>query len=329
MMEFRPEAWIHSHYTPAQFEEAALELFRFQGSSVPVYQNYLELINVAPETVQSVSEIPFLPITFFKTHRVSSHPSTVQVFTSSGTTGSAPSRHELADVQCYERAFQLAWEASYGPAQDWCFLCLLPSYLERTGSSLIYMAEAFIKGSRHEQSGFFLNEWEALKGQLEANEKEAVPTVLLGVSFALMDFAEYVGSLELKHTVVMETGGMKGRREEWTKPALHAFLRSHLHVDTIHSEYGMTELLSQAYSHGSGRFQASPWMRVLVREMRDPFTLLPDGRSGGLNVVDLANIHSCAFIETQDIGKRFPDGTFEVLGRMDFSDLRGCNLLVD
>lgn len=323
------QTWLFQSRSPEQWEAAALELFHYQATAIPIYKNYLQLLDVAPHSVQSVAEIPFLPISFFKDHRVCDGEDEQVVFTSSGTTGSVPSRHFVRDLTLYESVFTKGFERMYGRVEDWCFLCLLPAYLERKGSSLVYMANRLIEQSSFEQSGFYLNNLDELLAQVKQNEREAIPTVLLGVSFALMDFADLAAPLPLKHTVVMETGGMKGRREELTKAALHSYLLRRLHTTTIHSEYGMTELLSQAYSKGDGLFEAPPWMAVYPRELRDPFAPVPDGQSGVLRVMDLANIHSCAFIETQDLGRKHSDGRFEVLGRVDFSDVRGCNLLVD
>lgn len=326
---FDGAAWLLQPRTAPEWEQTALEVFRHQAAQVPVYKNYVELLDVAPESVQTVEEIPFLPITFFKQHRVATGDQAEAVFTSSGTTGAVPSSHYVQDLALYEASFTTCFERQYGPAAEWCFLCLLPAYLERQGSSLVHMADTLIQRSNYDQSGFYLDNLTALLTQVRDNEALGIPTVLLGVSFALMDFADLAAPLPLQHTVVMETGGMKGRREELTKEALHAYLQHRLHTPTIHSEYGMTELLSQAYSKGNGRFSAPDWMRVYPRELRDPFAPVQVGRSGVLRILDLANLHSCAFIETQDLGRCHADGTFEVLGRVDFSDVRGCNLMVD
>lgn len=310
------------------FEKEALATFHRQHKANPVYRSYCDLINISPSEIKSSTKIPSLPIQFFKSHAVkcfSEAPSIV--FSSSGTTTSVNAQHPVLDKAIYNHSFHKGFENQYGDPKDWAILALLPSYLERKGSSLIYMMDALIQQSKHPSSGFYLDEFDQLKKQLELLEKQQQPTILLGVSFALLDFAEQY-PLQLKHTVVMETGGMKGRRKEMIREDLHATLTKAFGVEVIHSEYGMTELLSQAYSKGHGRFHTPSWMKVTAGEINDPFALINGSKIGRLNIIDLANQESCAFIATDDLGRVFPDGSFEVMGRLDQSDIRGCNLLV-
>ena len=310
------------------FEKEALATFHRQHKANPVYRSYCNLINISPSEIKSSTKIPSLPIQFFKSHAVkcfSEAPSIV--FSSSGTTTSINAQHPILDKAIYNHSFQKGFENQYGDPKDWAILALLPSYLERKGSSLIYMMDALIQQSKHAASGFYLDEFDQLKKQLEQLESQQQPTILLGVSFALLDFAEQY-PLQLKHTVVMETGGMKGRRKEMIREDLHATLTKAFGVEVIHSEYGMTELLSQAYSKGHGRFYTPSWMKVTAGEINDPFALINGSKIGRLNIIDLANQESCAFIATDDLGRVFPDGSFEVMGRLDQSDIRGCNLLV-
>ena len=322
-----PVSWLSISQGRAAWEEKALALFHYQANTVDIYANYLQQLNVAPERIEKVEDIPFLPIGFFKTHRVAGSASQAITFQSSGTTGSVTSKHYVQDLVYYEAAFRASFAQFYGNAADYCFLCLLPSYLERSGSSLVYMAEAFIQESKVGESGFYLDDMEAMRATLSRMESQGIPTVVLGVTYALLDFADFAGNMPLKHTVFMETGGMKGKREEWSKPRVHAHLKASFQCN-IHSEFGMTELLSQCYSLSDGLFQAPPWVRMFTREVRDPFASI-SGRAGVLKVADLANVHSCAFIETQDLARIHANGTFELLGRVDFADMRGCNLLVD
>lgn len=310
------------------FEKEALATFHRQHKANPVYRSYCDLINISPSEIKSSTKIPSLPIQFFKSHAVkcfSEAPSIV--FSSSGTTTSVNAQHPVLDKAIYNHSFHKGFENQYGDPKDWAILALLPSYLERKGSSLIYMMDALIQQSKHPSSGFYLDEFDQLKKQLELLETQQQPTILLGVSFALLDFAEQY-PLQLKHTVVMETGGMKGRRKEMIREDLHATLTKAFGVEVIHSEYGMTELLSQAYSKGHGRFYTPTWMKVTAGEINDPFALINGSKIGRLNIIDLANQESCAFIATEDLGRVFPDGSFEVMGRLDQSDIRGCNLLV-
>jgi hypothetical protein len=309
------------------FEAEALALFRFQAEKNTVYREYIRLLGLDPSKVSRLNDIPFLPIEFFKTHRVATTEfRTDLLFESSGTTGTIQSQHWVKDPAIYERSFLEGFRLFYGNVESWCVLGLLPSYLERRHSSLVYMVEELVKRSGHPSSGFYLYEHERLETQLKALEASGQKTLLIGVTFGLLDFADE-RTLDLKHTVVMETGGMKGRRQEWTRQEVHQLLQEKLGVSAVHSEYGMTELLSQAYSSGEGIFRPVPWLKMFVREEDDPLKIYPEGK-GVLNVIDLANIYSCAFIATQDLGQVYPDGRFEVLGRMDHSDVRGCSLML-
>ncbi|MDM8161236.1 acyl transferase [Labilibaculum sp. K2S] len=311
------------------FEKTALRIFQYQATNNIVYKEYLKHLKFDISTVKTLTQIPFLPIDFFKSHKVVSTTKKEQaIFTSSGTTGNLTSRHYVPDLKIYEASFTKGFEQYYGAVSDYCILALLPSYLEREGSSLIYMMEKLIKDSKHEKSGFYLHNHEELIATISDLKKQNQKILLLGVSFALLDLAEKF-QLDLDDVIVMETGGMKGRRKEITREELHAFLTQRLGVGKIHSEYGMTELLSQAYSKGDSLFFTPSWMKILIRDTYDPFSYEQQGRSGGVNVIDLANIHSCSFIETQDLGRIHADGSFEILGRFDHSDIRGCNLLVN
>lgn len=323
------ESFNQELYPPnaTAFEEIALRLFRFQAVHNPVYQQYLTYIGVSAADVTSMREVPFLPINLFKSHDIRTGHWTPEVtFTSSGTSGQSFSRHALPSQDFYLRHSRQIFESFYGPLTDFHVLCLLPSYLDRTGSSLVAMANHFIAESNSAESGFFLKDLDRLASRLETLRGDR-KILLLGVSFALLDLAEGY-ELDLGHCIVMETGGMKGRRPEITREELHEILKKDLQVSAVHSEYGMTELLSQAYSAGGGIFSCPASMRVLLKEVNDPFSTR-DTNSGLINVVDLANAHSCAFIETQDLGKSREGGHFEVLGRIDASDARGCNLLVE
>lgn len=321
------EKEIFNIRTKDDFTQVAVEVFRFQYEKVAVYHKFCDLLGINPKDVKRPEEIPFLPIQFFKSHKILQENAGVDtVFTSSGTTGQITSKHYVADINIYERSFQKAFQAKYGHPSKFAILALLPSYLERDGSSLIYMVDNLIKESGNPHSGFYLDEMEALIEKLELLKKDGQQTLLIGVSYALLDLIE-AKKFQLKNTVVMETGGMKGRRKEMIREELHDILKSGFGVKKIHSEYGMTELLSQAYSKGDGIFTCPPWMRVLTRDTEDALSYTTR-KTGGINVIDLANIHSCAFIATQDLGKTFEDGSFEVLGRFDASDIRGCNLMV-
>jgi phenylacetate-coenzyme A ligase PaaK-like adenylate-forming protein len=320
---------IDADLNPVQagdFERIALDLFRIQSQDCAVYHQYLTYLGVDPLQVSTIQDIPFLPISLFKHHKIITGQWTPEVvYTSSGTTGAEVSRHGVPSVAAYLRHAQRTFQLFYGPISDFHVLCLLPSYLERTGSSLVAMANHFIQASGSPRSGFYLNDLDALASTLESL-RDGKKVLLLGVTFALLDLAEKF-ELDLSHCMIMETGGMKGRRPEITREELHQILTQSFRVPVIHSEYGMTELLSQAYSSGSGIFRCPPAMKVLLREIDDPFS--PEYRGTGvIRVIDLANRHSCAFIESQDLGRLYENGDFEVLGRLDNSDMRGCNLLV-
>lgn len=311
-----------------EMEGTALDLFRFQYRENPLYRAYVDALHIKPGAVHSVLQIPFLPIQFFKSHTVTCGSFVPElVFESSGTTQTVNSRHQVKEAGIYEQSFLTAFEQFYGPVTDYVVVGLLPSYLERRHSSLVYMVQDMVKRSGQEASGFYLYEHDKLYDQLQVLESRGQKTLLIGVTFGLLDFAERY-SLQLEHTIVMETGGMKGRREEWTRQEVHAYLQERLGTKNIHAEYGMTELLSQAYSSGKGLFSCPPWMKVLVRDENDPFQLSVANTAGVINVIDLANIYSCAFIATEDIGRLHAEGTFEVLGRLDNSALRGCSLMV-
>ncbi len=308
------------------FEALAIEIFQFQYAHNPVYRAYADVLGKTPAVVRSLHEIPFLPIRFFKTHAVKTGMFEPEaIFESSGTTQTTNSRHWVKSLALYKESFCRAFELFYGDIRNWCVLGLLPSYLERQHSSLVVMVNELIRQSAHPESGFYLYDHQKLSNTLQELEQRAVPTLLIGVTFGLLDFAE-THSLPLKHTIVMETGGMKGRRKEMVREEVHEILTSAFQVPVIHSEYGMSELLSQAYSKGKGVFSTPPWMKVLIREMDDPLTVHYTG-NGLINVIDLANLYSCAFIATDDVGKLWENGSFEVNGRADHSDLRGCSLL--
>lgn len=313
---------IFSIATQTDFDRMTLEVFRFQAEACAPYREYLELLGVDPAAVECPKQIPFLPIELFKSHRVycGSNPPQ-QIFTSSSTTGQTPSRHYVADLRIYEEAFTRSFELFYGPVEQTAIFALLPNYLEREGSSLIYMVEGLI---RRGGGGFYLYDHDALLRDMEAHQGKKI---LLGVSYALWDLAEEQRGA-LHDVIVMETGGMKGRREELPREEFHRLLCDAFGVQSIQSEYGMAELMSQAYSDGKGIFRTPPWMRVWVRDLNDPFRLLPNGVTGGVNLIDLANLYSCSFLQTQDLGKVYDDGSFRILGRISGSEIRGCNLLV-
>ena len=312
----------------ASFNAAALAVFKHQFEHNSVYRSFCDLLYKHPSEVKRVQQIPFLPIQFFKSHTiVSNSKSADATFTSSGTTGSIVSKHFVSDLEIYKQSFRRGFKSFYGAIEEYTVLALLPSYLEREGSSLVYMANDMITQSNQPESGFYLHDLEALKNTLLKLESKRQKTLLIGVSYALLDLIE-AHSFKLKHTTVMETGGMKGQRKELVKSELHTILKHGFGVDKIHSEYGMTELLSQAYSKGDGIFKAPAWMKILTRDPEDALSIQPIGKSGGVNIIDLANINSCAFIATQDLGKIHSNGTFEILGRFDESDIRGCNLMV-
>ncbi|MET2986416.1 LuxE/PaaK family acyltransferase [Aureibaculum conchae] len=318
---------LYSIKAEAHFNEMALQIFNYQFKNNKVYRSFCSLLNVYPSDINNIEEIPFLPIQFFKLHTIVSTTDAVQqVFTSSGTTGATTSKHYVTDISVYEKSYRKSFEHFYGSIEGYTVLALLPSYLERDGSSLIYMVNDLIIRSKKPESGFYLNNLSDLKEKLTSLDKEGEKVLLIGVSFALLDLVESY-TFSLKNTIIMETGGMKGRRKELIRSELHKILKKGFGVNQIHSEYGMTELLSQAYSKGNGIFKAPPWMKVLIRDTEDPLRVLSNEKTGGINIIDLANINSCSFIATQDLGKTFKDGSFEVLGRFDHSDIRGCNLL--
>lgn len=311
-----------------EFEKIALKVFRFQFDNNKVYQEFCTLLNKNKENVKSLTEIPFLPIQFFKSHEVLSSTETIQAtFTSSGTTGMQTSKHLVTDITLYEESYRNAFSEFYGNIEDYCVLALLPSYLEREGSSLIHMVDDLIQSSNHEDSGFYLNNYDELIAKLIELDNSGQNVLLIGVTYALLDLIER-HQFQLKNTIIMETGGMKGKRKEMIREELHDVLCQGFGVPVIHSEYGMTELLSQAYSLGNGIFECPNWMQILIRETEDALSYVNEGKTGGINVIDLANINSCSFIATQDLGKKYPNHSFEVLGRFDNSDIRGCNLMV-
>lgn len=325
------EAWarrVFSINNEAEADRIALDLFRFQFEAVPVYGDFCRHLRRTPQTVAGPEDIPHLPISFFKTHSLlAGGREAPLLFRSSGTTGAATSVHRVAEPSLYEESYLRGFRAAYGNPEGWCILGLLPSYLERGDSSLVHMVEGLIRRSGHADSGFYLHNFSELASRLEALEREGQKTLLIGVTYALLDFAESHG-MPLRHTVVMETGGMKGRKREITRIEVAEVLGAAFSLDRIHSEYGMTELLSQAYSPGGGRFFPPPWMRVRACDATDPLTFLPrDGRAGALHITDLANVYSLAFIATEDAGRVWEDGSFEVLGRLDAADARGCSLL--
>lgn len=311
------------------FEQEALAVYRHQWEHNSLYRKYAEMIGKIPENTGRLEDIPFLPVTLFKSHRVATGEfADAAVFESSGTTGTTVSRHHIKDLQLYRQSFLSAFKQFYGSPSSYCILGLLPSYLERGHSSLVYMVNDLVMKSTHPRSGFYLYDHAKLADTLAELESTGQRTLLIGVTFALLDFAAH-HPMPLKHTIIMETGGMKGRRQEMTREEVHEFLKDAFHIRHIHSEYGMTELLSQAYATHDGIFHTPPWMRILVRDEDDPFTLHQGVNTrGGINVVDLANIHSCSFIATEDVGRLYSDGSFKVLGRMDGSELRGCSLMV-
>ena len=319
---------IFSIQTEGDFVQAALQTFGYQYQHNQVYQRFCTLLGRTPDKVRQLTDIPFLPIEFFKSEAVycgNERPTTV--FTSSGTTGSQTSRHYVKDLEVYQQSFRQGFADFYGNIEEYTVLALLPSYLERTGSSLITMVADLIERSGSADSGFYLNEYDLLAEKLTSLDRSGRKVLLIGVSFALLDLVE-THRFQLKNTIVMETGGMKGRRKELIREELHAILCEGFGVEYIHSEYGMTELLSQAYSAGSGLYESVRWLKVLIRDTNDALSYQRPLKTGGINLIDLANIHSCSFIATQDLGRLHPDGKFEVLGRFDNADIRGCNLLI-
>ena len=316
--------------TESGFRQLALDIFHFQYRANSVYNSYVKALGKTPFDVEEIEKIPFLPISFFKRDEIKAGKFNAEViFKSSGTTQTINSQHHVKDVSIYIQSFTTAFKKIYGEPQDWCVIGLLPSYLEKGNSSLVYMVDDLIKQSKHPQGGFYLYDLEKLKEILISLEKTNQKTLLIGVTYALLDFAEKF-PMPLMNTIIMETGGMKGRREELTRMEVHDQLKKAFGKTEIHSEYGMTELLSQGYAKKEGRFQCPPWMKVLIRDDEDPLSVqhsAPGVVSGAINIIDIANVYSCSFIATDDVGKLYPDKSFEVLGRRDGSDLRGCSLL--
>ncbi len=311
-----------------QFEKIALKVFRFQYENNLVYKEFCDFLKTDVQKVKSLEQIPFLPIQFFKSHKVVSNINPIQkTFTSSGTTGMATSKHFVTDITLYEKSYRTGFSQFYGNIEDYVVLALLPSYVEREGSSLIYMVNDLIQMTNNHESGYYLYNHQELMQKLILLDHSGQNVILIGVTYALLNLIESK-TFQLKNTIIMETGGMKGKRKEMIRKELHEQLCQGFGITAIHSEYGMTELLSQAYSLGNGVFECPSWMQILVRDTEDALTYVPSGKSGGINVIDLANINSCSFIATQDLGKKNPNNTFEVLGRFDNSDIRGCNLMV-
>lgn len=317
---------IFSNNINYMFEELSLLAFNYQYNNNEVYNKYCKLLNINISKVNSIYKIPFLPIEIFKTHKIiSGNFKEIEIFTSSSTTGSIPSKHYVSDIEIYINSFLKGFKHFYGNPEEYCILGLLPSYLERNGSSLIYMVNELIKISKNKLSGFFLNDFKSLYHTINKLENNKEKYLLIGVSFALIDFGEHY-KVNINNGIIMETGGMKGRRKEMIRSELHEILKNTFSVNEIHSEYGMTELLSQAYSKEKGIFYSSPWMKILTREIQDPLMVNSIG-NGGINVIDLANINSCCFIATSDLGEVFEDNSFNISGRFDNSDIRGCNLM--
>lgn len=311
-----------------QFDKIALKVFRFQYENNLVYREFCDFLKTDVQKVKLTQQIPFLPIQFFKSHSVVSSTNPVQTtFTSSGTTGMITSKHLVTDISIYEESYRKGFSQFYGNIEDYVILALLPSYLEREGSSLIHMVDDLIQLSNQAESGFYLHNYDALIAKLIQLDQAGQNVILIGVTYALLDLIEK-HSFQLENTIIMETGGMKGKRKEMIREELHQQLCEGFGVNAIHSEYGMTELLSQAYSLGEGIFECPSWMQILVRDTEDALSYVREGKTGGINVIDLANINSCSFIATQDLGKKYANGNFEVLGRFDHSDIRGCNLMV-
>ncbi len=309
------------------FDAVATNLFSYQYTNNKVYRQWCDTLKIQPSEIKTIESIPFLPIAFFKTHKVICENETFEtLFESSGTTQSLKSRHYIKYLDIYMQSFTTCFKLFYGDVKNWCIIALLPSYLQQKNSSLVKMADALIQQSEHAQSGFYLHNYKELHNVLQQLENQQQKTLLIGVTYALLDFAEQF-PMQLSYTTIMETGGMKGRRTEITRHEVHDILKKQFHIQQVHSEYGMTELLSQAYAEKNGRFYCPPWMKVFVRDENDPLKINATGK-GALNIIDLANIYSCAFIATDDAGEIFEDGSFSVLGRIDNSDLRGCSLMV-
>ncbi len=323
-----PTPDIFSISSQKQFEKIALKVFRFQYLNNLVYREFCDFLKIDVQKVKSLEQIPFLPIQFFKSHTVVSNSNPIQeTFASSGTTGMATSKHLVTDTSLYEESYRKGFAQFYGNIEDYVILALLPSYLEREGSSLIYMIDDLIQMTKSPESGFYLHNHDELIEKLVRLDTSGQNVILIGVTYALLDLIE-ICPFQLQNIIIMETGGMKGKRKEMIREELHEQLCQGFGVNAIHSEYGMTELLSQAYSLGNGVFECPSWMQILIRDTEDALTYVPEGKTGGINVIDLANMNSCSFIATQDLGKKNPNNSFEVLGRFDNSDIRGCNLMV-
>jgi phenylacetate-coenzyme A ligase PaaK-like adenylate-forming protein len=311
-----------------EFTEVALIVFKHQFKNNKVYRSFCDLLYIHPSNITTIEEIPFLPIQFFKSRKVLSSLDEVQeIFTSSGTTGSVTSKHLVTDINLYKESYLKGFAHFYGNIEEYTVLALLPNYLEREGSSLVFMVDDLIRKSKNLESGFYLDNIQELAKKLIELDKNGQKILLIGVSFALLDLIE-TQQFNLNNTIIMETGGMKGRRKELVREELHATLQNGFGVSKIHSEYGMTELLSQGYSKGDGVFASPPWMKIRTRDTEDALTINAPGKNGGVNIIDLANYNSCSFIATQDLGKVHENETFEIIGRFDNSDIRGCNLLV-
>lgn len=314
----------------SDFMSAVIEVLTYQYENNPVYRSFVDSLGWSPWKLKNLNDIPFLPVEFFKNHPVITGRVQVEmIFQSSGTTGTTPGRHFIKDMSLYEESFLKTFSLFYGNPENYIIAAILPSYTERCGSSLVYMADRLIKETGHPLSGFYKDDIDRFLDKIKGKKIKGRKVLIIGVSFALLDLAEKLET-DLSHIILMETGGMKGRRKEVVREELHSVLKKRLNVGTVHSEYGMTELLSQAYSTGNGLFRSPPWMKILIRDPQDPLTIYNEpGKTGGINIIDLANVNSCAFIATSDLGKLHEDGSFEVLGRFDNSDVRGCNLMVE
>ena len=322
------ETSIFNIQNKQEFKALSLAVFKHQFKNNKVYRSFCDLLFVHPSSISTIEEIPFLPIQFFKSRKVLSSLDEIQeTFTSSGTTGSSTSKHLVTNINLYKESYLKGFAHFYGNIEEYTVLALLPNYLEREGSSLVFMVADLIEKSKKAESGFYLDNMQELAEKLIELDKNGQKTLLIGVSFALLDLIE-IQKFNLKNTIIMETGGMKGRRKELVREELHTILQNGFGVTEIHSEYGMTELLSQGYSKGNGVFETPPWMKILTRDTEDALSINASGKNGGINVIDLANYNSCSFIATQDLGKVYENETFEIIGRFDNSDIRGCNLMV-